>query len=72
MSKPKGKHTPLEVLGQWANARSLDHSAIELLRGLPPDKDTPYTFQFDYQLTRKPLCKRATRQQIDSRLIPPV
>jgi len=62
---------PLNILNAWANSKSLDSNAVELLRGLPPAQFAIKTFTNVIPHKSK-LCKPSKRQFIDPIHIPPI
>ena len=68
--KVKGER-PLNILNAWANSKSLDSNAVELLRGLPPAQFAIKTFTNVIPHKSK-LCKLTQRQFIDPSQIPPI
>jgi len=72
-SKPRDKEKrPCEILKAWAGSESLDSSAVELLRGLPPTKQGFKTFNNVIPRNQRKLCKPTQRQFLDPSQIPPI
>jgi len=68
-AKPARPHS---ILIAWANSESLDSTAVELLRGLPPAQLMIKTFNNVIPRDQRKICKPTQRQFIDPAQIPPI
>ncbi len=69
--KDKGER-PRSILKAWANSESLDSTAVELLRGLPPAQLMIKTLNNVIPRNQRKLCKPTQRNLINPSQIPPI